>query len=1397
MSIPRSSDKKELYLIKTVSTGPSDVYFEQNGKGPTGFNIYGNPQTGLPEAGITNKSIGLQLVASGGFVEEEIDKIQSGQNKLTLSIDELGTISPSKGSGAIDVPRYSLKYANNQTKHSLNTAWNFLSEVNINAIEAQFAELDTETYSLNNGARVGMVEDTETGIVYLFVVAEIVGQSDYRILVFSYEPTLSSAPDFSGTGQFTNAAYSAKLIGQVGLTNLKQPQIDACMGNGVIYILVSHYGDETAPADAKYGDVHLFQFDFRPVAGEPRVTLLSKDIAAQTGGKNQRFDGGVSIQYAYGRVIIATGILDTSKASSAIEQRDILIGSSPDGIHWSFTENNTNALGIISSEDSLLKDAAIRSIDRARSEDTPLMCAVGEKGAIFISTDDGATWSAKASFASRNSITLLAVKIIQSEEQGKYIVYAGGANAYLTRSLDSGLTWKVVSYPSGFFITDPSSQFTFSDDDFELNAKKEPVYQTIQSLNSGFGFPTVHTHLSNIQTMDAHEWLTGDVVSGNTNAGVFFTSPKAVFWIQNAHKKAVLNLDSEVSGDIKYIAGFGQLATTTESVINGMAVLDRTQQNPSILLTGRFVSEEGANASKPGGFIADEGYQTNISHFVRMTGATHPYRAKYKAAPGFLFSTDENEVGLPYTSPTVVSPTLAYAITREGELLQWIPDYTADTHLVGGPTKRDQGTVTKDSDGKTLIISTVGLTGITHFKKADDSPDNFLLSVGSTDGFVYTSTDKGQSWDVRSIAVLGNVRVTTGAGVTAVGSNAYSLIHLSEENILVAGDGGIYITNSRNRTRPFLFLSSQNILFLANAELDTGNIELWRTEESLLSDKNLIPVFEKVYPLASKTNEVTPIKFKVQTDLTPLWSEVPYPSLMEMEDMLHIFTPVQIETHVAGRVVATVDNGDNTFPCSATRVPLPMSPLVPVQSTWSLAQHRKTLRVFPHGGGRLLGISMSSDSNGKVGLFTSRTWGIDPVDHKFYFYAPVIPGQWQWMGTGNLQTRWLGKPRLGDSFTIPIEYQYGKDNLSIESPTFSYRIGPDSKIPLGVRTDKLHLVWDRQDAFITSIVGKGHAWNAHALGLIKTNFPEAFWAISIPTYNGTAFPIDRADYTEMYLNAIVHQGTFLPQTARETGANKLSKNIIMDTSLALVPNEYASGGRTYYLLVAKTTDGISNPDPTKTVVRKITGNTSNMIMYEGEPIFAQSDTLTTVFEYMVYTDRMFSDGSGGTRTTLSGNPEPPLANSEYEFGRWLRVTIPRYYTLPENYHIFGKVMLGRINPVSLPLASQTQTRHRFSRGWRWTAVPRTVLEDTPEGVSYAKKIGDAGQAFRLQWDNIDSWEADVFYGLLLPNMHQAFCLVFDSDTPTSIELVRIRDTVDVEHVAGRIFNHGVILHEVQ
>jgi hypothetical protein len=229
-------------------------------------------------------------------------------------------------------------------------------------------------------------------------------------------------------------------------------------------------------------------------------------------------------------------------------------------------------------------------------------------------------------------------------------------------------------------------------------------------------------------------------------------------------------------------------------------------------------------------------------------------------------------------------------------------------------------------------------------------------------------------------------------------------------------------------------------------------------------------------------------------------------------------------------------------------------------------------------------------------------------------------------------------------------------------------------------------------------------------------------------------------------------------------------------------------------------------------IRRIIANTSDTLMLDGPPIWDAMPATDAVYdapcEYIIFGDRMISDGSMGRRGTLYDRPMPNIAGTDYEFGRFLMLQIgPIAYTpltkatldaeTASGYLRIGTALFGRSVPVIVPTVDGRQTRHKFNKGWRWNVNTPVINEQFSNNLSMVRRIGKPKQSFTLEYEYVENWEMDVFYGLLFPDTQRAFAVQFAEGDLRSLYLVRINEDVQATHQGGGLFSHGVTLDEVK
>jgi hypothetical protein len=1391
----KPSAEKEIYLFKTVPVGPTDVTI------PTGLESYIEKESGvfigLPEAADANLSQGVQLVTSGDVYINERQKISDGDSELLITVKSFGKLRNQTQSDKFkQTNRFNITYAGDDYPSKINTAWQSKGE-----LSASTGFAPAETYRFQTG-NCWIVEDSLQR-QYLFALGNVTSTSDYRILCYRF-----SALD--GNTQFTPFGYSSRLISGAGIKKLNAPMfLSACMADDLPVIALTTYGDNAA--EPHYGAIYIFTMDIADGVENPRITLKTSDIALGSNTDQQRFDGGISIEYTGKRFVIAAGSREDSILTPDRIERSIVLASSVDLVDWSPIGSNANAFGIVASTDKVNTTEYITAMDRLEDESRKVICAVTQRGGILISYDNGGTWSTPTNnFAARNGMALNAVKIIKNEGEGSFIIYVGGEWSLIMRSVDEGKTFYVVSAPldsnfsydqkTGTILSPPVTQtgtkYQVAVEDFQTGADGSIPTPFIVP---GIGVPTKnfwgpYLRYNIVEIISQRSTSTGSETAWN----LWFITNDGMVLLNRGEQITALERDSTGS--------FTQIFELYDggSSIMGACLLKNDPAAPSILLCGTFPNEEtptgNFNKRSTNKYALEDGWSG--SNFLRIENALNPVvniEAK-NAGNGWNFSTDEKSIqGV--RKVVRVSDTSAYGIGNGGSfLVKWEANQT-DTHIVSMPPRpeppstRDISTIVRrwndrTADGSGSKLTNFSLAGLVigSQPEAPESITNILVLDAAGNAFI--SADYGQSFQKHIMLTSSGRGTSTGCGISLAG-----------ETFLIGNLEGIWIFNSTDRTFPFLkFSKITGNLYMSCSNLSTGQVEIWGGDESeggsyTISLTRLLPsatdkrtrprrLYSDIYE-----NAGIMIGFNAtNNDLTYVPTGVPRSSIVETNE-----PALYLLTDNAARV--SYDNFNSLELTTEGNVPIPMQvPQTPndVASSWV----KPSFMFFSvMNSSRIYGAVFSTDVNAKLGLTTNRDWtlasGNDPSWEASWLVDPPISLNKQWIGLGTLSLKWLGVPYTGDKFNIKLSYQFPKEHIAIDSPLIYWKA---RRIESVSGNFPIHLFYRRDDPDVVEAIGDGEVWNVDSAALFGTNFPYARWAISVPTYKGNSFPTDQADYTEFTMTAVVDQGTFVRATSL-SGNTAPNKSIIIDPSKKWEINQFASGIRDWYIILATTTDGIAAPD--SSYIRRIISNTQDTIIYEGASPMTVAIDASTPLEYAIFSDRMFNDGSAGTRTSAYGNPEPGLYGTEYQFGQWLRITIPVFYNSIEDCVKIGTAIFGRQNPITIMRQEGYSRRHKYTRGYRWTLTPFNHSETTPTGITTIKKLGRPVQKFSLQWNQIEDWEINVFYNLLMPDVNQPFVILFDSTDSISAELVQLRDEIEVQHESGTLFSHGVVLYEIK
>lgn len=415
--------------------------------------------------------------------------------------------------------------------------------------------------------------------------------------------------------------------------------------------------------------------------------------------------------------------------------------------------------------------------------------------------------------------------------------------------------------------------------------------------------------------------------------------------------------------------------------------------------------------------------------------------------------------------------------------------------------------------------------------------------------------------------------------------------------------------------------------------------------------------------------------------------------------------------------------------------------------------------------------------------------------------APMLPGK-QWTGFGNILLHWNGTVSTGDIFSLTTFYQYGKQNNIIESPQFITRSGPYTiaNLVIGAASEVI------TPNTVTVEWQSDNGLTLDALGIIKSNYPFATLKILDGEFSSTTdFAADHSNYTRIDINSIVRQG-IIPRFGESFTSNDLC--MVSDPSAAFEPHQFARTNGVFYLAIAqvKTTSGggisptaigkrASNANHGPSIeVRRIVDNTENMIIYEGGTIWnTQADGVPGDYpdhEYIIYTDRMYTDGFPGTHGNVYGYPARKLAGTAKMFTKKIAIQIPIFLP-PEGYIQSGKIIPCLQYPIKY-----AKTMHGFSTGYRWATETRNSVQEGVSGVSQTHLIGQPYQSFSLQYDQIEDWQTRVFKNSLHYDLMKPFFIIFSPDDPQSLAYVRLATRPEYTNENGLYFSYGLQLTEV-
>ena len=396
-------------------------------------------------------------------------------------------------------------------------------------------------------------------------------------------------------------------------------------------------------------------------------------------------------------------------------------------------------------------------------------------------------------------------------------------------------------------------------------------------------------------------------------------------------------------------------------------------------------------------------------------------------------------------------------------------------------------------------------------------------------------------------------------------------------------------------------------------------------------------------------------------------------------------------------------------------------------------------------GGRIFRAVRSTNGadGAKLGTFVAREWKGASATVGAIHFVPIMPNL-QWWVLDDVYVRFNGIPTIGNKWKSVPAYDYPKSHLSIDSPSIYTR----SK---GTTGDWI-LRWNRQDADITTLLGAAEKWEVYGFALFGTNCWKVDFGLSNTEGSGyTEYSVDRSAVGTLYS----YQG---PGAATTKSILKITGGV------TLIPHQWKPGIRRWYLY-----------NVTSAKVYEIIDNSANAVVIKNT-----ADTLGATGTFRVFNDRLLILPSG-------------LNISDTRFAQFVRVKFPAQ-SPPDGYRKLGTPILG-IYAISNP-SGYSERRRRFSPGFGWQPITNTLEDTGISGVSSVQHFGRTGQRWALPYEHVPWWDRDMQLLGILPELRQAFCLIFNGTDVDTAELVRLVDAPELVNTFGDRYSWRHVLREV-
>lgn len=610
------------------------------------------------------------------------------------------------------------------------------------------------------------------------------------------------------------------------------------------------------------------------------------------------------------------------------------------------------------------------------------------------------------------------------------------------------------------------------------------------------------------------------------------------------------------------------------------------------------------------------------------------------------------------------------------------------------------------------------------------------------------------------------------------GTRINRLIPTDEENVLmVTTSAGLYrgdvlVAERQYPTVVALEDFGHYLMACVNITDDINVVEVWKSTDDGLT-------FQLI--------EEQPInaKFKATTGI------VGRPTLTVLDDGSVMLTLDDETDNYKQKIFWSFDGGDTWALNTDPAVPMPLASssidngnsndtsqsfiLTGDASNQKSSRRRKTRSAIAYGGGPVYTAWQNSATPQRQAMYRTYAWTVQSqsvigsVSALDGLVAPAIAaGRPRWIGLDDIRVVFSGLPAIQDLWEIELRYRYDVRNVNIESPSIYYESSDNSTV---------RMEWDRTNTDVMDAIGDGNRWQVDAFAIFGTNFPRCTLRVAEPTYSLSTFPTIApysTEYVEFPLNSIIEYGEV---------SNLTYGSVLIDNSKNWIPHQWRPAHRTYYIATYDQAD----PGVTLQAV-KILDNTENSLILE-------TILVVPTFAYMIYGDRFYCDGTGGTLGDGAQNVTlPSIRGSIYQYPKIIQLEIPSQAT-PDNLFRMGSFVFGKKTPLRINRAGDN-ARRRFNRGFGWTGEASIREDQGLSGVTTYEQFGRIRQTWSLRYEFIQWWDRDHTFNALLDKPKRAFVIQFDDTVPQSVELVRLANPPRYENVSGDYYDFDLALNEV-